>query len=118
MATARVVVGLVLAGLACGDKSVAFYELLDDHAKLIHSQGRQGVMQPFWPCGLSRNGRLAAYQSEGRVTVLRIPSFQTALQVDANPFFDLSPDGRLLATEDDNRFATRLYRIPEEGKKE
>jgi hypothetical protein len=48
----------------------------------------------------------------------RIPSFQTALQIDADAWFDLSPDGRVLATEEFGRFATRLYRIPDEGKKD
>jgi WD40 repeat protein len=101
---------------ASDDKTVCLFELFDDHAKLIHSQEHHGgflAVRAF-----SRDGRFAAYRSEGRVTVVRIPSFQTALQIDASASFDLSPDGRLLATEEFRRFATRLYRVPDEGKKD
>lgn len=105
--------------LASDEKMACLFELFDDHAKLIHSQ-EHAHFGPGWPvrgCVFSRDGRFAAYRSEGRVTVVRIPSFQTALQIDAHASFDLSPDGRLLATEADRRAATRLYRVPDEGKK-
>lgn len=103
--------------LAADDRTACLFELLDDHAKLIHSQEHHGFSSQFG-CTVSRDGRFAGYESEERVTVVRIPSFETALQIDANASFDLSPDGRLLATEESGRFATRLYRIPDEVKKE
>ena len=61
--------------ISSGDKSVALYELLDDHAKVIHSQEHHGAMLPFWACGFSRDGRFAAYRSKGRVTVRADPKF-------------------------------------------
>jgi WD40 repeat protein len=102
---------------ASDDRTVCLFELLDDHGKLLHSQEHPGFSAPR-TCAISRDGRVAAYRSEGRVTVVRIPSFQTALQIDAHASFDLSPDGRLLATEEDRRSATRLYRVPDEGKQQ
>jgi len=101
--------------LASDQKSACLFELFDDHAKLIHSQEHVhfGAGAPVRGCVFSRNGRFAAYHSEGRVTVVRIPSFQTALTIDASASFDLSPDGRLLATGEFRRGATRLYEVPQ-----
>jgi WD40 repeat protein len=100
--------------LAADQSKVYLFELFDDHEKLIHAQKYKG---PMGRCGFSRDGRLAAYGSEQRVTVVRIPSFQTVLQLDTSASFDLSPDGRLLATEEFRRGATRLYRVPDAGTK-
>jgi WD40 repeat protein len=95
------------------------FELSDEHVRLIHSREDPFVTKtnPFVQLiDISLDGRLAAYRSKDRNTVVRLPDGKTALMVEGRSSpIALSPDGRLLAIADNTRKTICFYRIPEDS---
>jgi hypothetical protein len=95
---------------------LCLFKLFDDHAKLVYSRPDKfatlvtGAVQRV--LDVSLDGRFAAYGSEHRIRVIRIPEGDSVLEVPQEPdSLALSPDGRLLAVASRQRKSILFYRI-------
>jgi WD40 repeat protein len=65
---------------------------------------------------ISRDGRFAAYDTEGHLNVIRLPDGKPVLTITHVPCaLALAPDGSLLAIADSGRHSILFYRVPGGG---
>jgi WD40 repeat protein len=100
------------------DTQVCLFEVFDDHLALLSAQqdkeattrSTAGVRR----VDLSLDGRFAAYGSEHRIRIVRVPSGELVLDVNEEPAcFALSTDGRLLALASPERKSILFFDIPQ-----
>jgi hypothetical protein len=107
--------------LAARDETqqLCLFEVFDDHLALLSAQ--QDKAATTLPTAglrfvdLSLDGRFAAYESEHRIRVVRVPSGKPVLDVNEEPAgFALSTNGRLLALASPERKSILFFEIPQD----
>src|SRR5262249_53016757 len=98
-----------------------FFDLSGEAPRLAHSVKThapivRGSLLSYRQVPLSRDGRFAAYDSEGYINVVRLPDGKRVLRINHIPTpMALSPDGSLLAIVDRPTHGVTFYRVPGGG---